>query len=234
MSQQINLYEARLRPRHLVLTGRRLASAFVVVTLLAGGGTIFARQQADKKKDEATRVLLTVKELQEKQDALSKQVADRKIPTALQLELDTVKAMLSVRKDVVALLDSGRLGQTAGFSQVLQGFARQTGSDWWLTGFSVGFGGQEIEIRGKLLDAGKLPTYVQRLSADPAFGGRRFAALMVNSVDPGEATPAATAHAAVTPAKPGDKPEVKLPRHLDFVLRSENIGEVSKIAGETK
>lgn len=225
MSQQINLYEARLRPRVLVLTGKRLAGALVVVLLLSGGAAVAARWHADQRKAEAVRVLKTVKELQERQDTLAKQMADRKIPPALQLELDNAKAILSVRKDVVAMLDSGRLGQTGGFSPIMLGFARQTGSDWWLTGFAIGFGGQEIEIRGKVLDAGKLPAYVQRLSADPAFRGRRFAALTMNSVDPAEAKPESGAA-----GKAEDRPENRLPRHVEFVLRTENVGEVTKAA----
>ena len=48
MSQQINLYEARLRPRVLLLTGQRLALALAVVLLLGGSLAFVARRQADQ------------------------------------------------------------------------------------------------------------------------------------------------------------------------------------------
>lgn len=226
MSQQINLYEARLRPRHLLLTGQRLAVALVAVLVLAGGLAFLARGQAGQAGAEVIRGQAEVKALQEKHDALVRQMAERKIPAALQNELDNARAMQSVRKEVVALLDSGKLGHTDGFSKIFYGFSRQATGDLWLTGFAVSLGGQEIEIRGKLLDAAKLPGYVQRLGLDPAFQGRRFAALTMDSVDPAEVKPGAVA--SVVPVASAQAVPLRLPRHVEFVLRSEHGGEPDK------
>ncbi|SDI19221.1 hypothetical protein [Propionivibrio dicarboxylicus] len=229
MSQQINLYESRLRPRELLLNGRRLAAAFVSVLLLGSGWAVAARHQADQASAELVQVQSVLKDVQSKHDALYKQVMERKLSDALQNELDKMRAMLSVREEVVVMLDSGRLGNTAGFSELFRGFARNTTNDWWLTRFAVDLGGQEIEIVGKVLDAGKLPNYVQRLSGDSAFQGRRFAALTMSSVDPSEAKPEDAAGAD----KSKDKPEFRLPRHIEFVLRTENAGDSAK-SGELK
>jgi len=229
MSQQINLYETRLRPRELLLNGWRLAAAFVSVLVLGSGWAVAARHQADQASAELLQVRSMLKDIQDKHDALSKQVMERKLSDVLQSELDRLRAMLSVREDVVAMLDSGRLGNTAGFSELFWGFARNAASDWWLTRFSADLGGQEIEIVGKVLEAGKLPSYVQRLSDDPAFKGRRFAALTMSSVDPAEAK--------TTDVTEGDrakeKPEFRLPRHIEFVLRTENASDSAKL-GELK
>lgn len=226
MSQQINLYEARLRPRHLLLTGQRLAIALVAVLVLTGGLAFFVRSQADQVGAEVVRGQAEVKALQDKHDALVRQLAERKIPAALQIELDNARAMQGVRKEVVALLDSGKLGHTDGFSKVFYGFSRQATGDLWLSGFTVSLGGQEIEIRGKLLDAAKLPGYVQRLGLDPAFQGRRFAALTMDSVDPVEVKPGVVA--SVVPVTPVQTATPRLPRHVEFVLRSEHGGEPDK------
>lgn len=229
MSQQINLYETRLRPRELLLNGRRFAAAFVSVLVLGCGWAVAARYQADQAGAELVQVQSMLKDIQSKHDALSKQVMERKLSGVLQSELDRLRTMLSVREEVVAMLDSGRLGNTAGFSELFRGFARNATSDWWLTRFSVDLGGQEIEIVGKVLEAGKLPSYVQRLSDDPAFQGRRFAALTMSSVDPVEAKPDDLAGGD----RSKEKSESRLPRHIEFVLRTEKANDSAK-SGELK
>ena len=130
--------------------------------------------------------------------------------------------MLAVRNEVIDVLNSGALGNTTGFSEFMAGFARQTQPDLWLTGFAVTDGGEGIEIRGRLLDPAKLPVYMQRLRSEPVFAGRRFAALEMKGVDP-----VAPKDVAVnSPASAGESlsvPELKLPRFVEFVLRSEKM-----------
>ena len=108
----------------------------------------------------------------------------------------------------------------------MSGFARLSQSDLWLTGFLVTVGGEEIEIRGRMLDPSKLPAYVQRLSSEPAFRGRRFAALEMHGVDPDD--PKDQPSAAMVSEKPSDggrqSAVPRSPRFLEFALRSENAG----------
>lgn len=226
MSQQINLYEVRLRPRRLVLTGQRMVMAWVVVIALSGAWAFWARGQAESANAEAARLVVETKEWQAKHEALARQMAEKRLPAALQNELDTARAMLTVRQEVIGLLDSGRLGNAEGFSGIFTGFSRQADRELWLTGFVVSLGGQEIEIHGKLFDSTRLPGYVQRLSTDPAFKGRRFAALTMASVEPVETKPGAATPAPQPVVAAGDAS--KLPRHVEFVLRSENAGEGAK------
>ncbi len=225
MSQQINLYEARLRPRHELATGRNVGIALGLMLALVVVSAVFARYEAERVTAEFSKVRTEVTGTQEKVAALVKALAERKIAPALQVELDNTRALLASRKEVKELLDSGRLGNSTGFSAVMAGFARQTSGDLWLTGFSVSSGGQEIEIRGRLLDSTKLPAYVQKLSAEPVFQGRRFAALDMQSVDPAEIK---TDAGGVAP--PASAP--RLPRYVEFVLRSENAGEAVSAGGK--
>lgn len=226
MSQQVNLYESRLRPRELFLTGERFSMVLIGVLVLTASMAVVVRKNADRLTAEAAQVEADVKVWQEKHEGLVKQLAEKQIPTALQAELERAKSLLSARTEAVSLLDSGKLGDTEGFSALFLGFSRQAASDWWLTQFSVGMGGQEIEIRGKVIDAGKLPSYVQRLSQDSAFQGKRFAALTMSSVDPGEQNQESD--------RLGQKTEQPLRRHLDFVLRTENGSDLSKSSGTSK
>jgi hypothetical protein len=54
----------------------------------------------------------------------------------------------------------------------------------WLTGFSIGAGGAEVVLRGRMLDPGLLPRYLARLGQDKAFEGRRFDSLSIGGTAP--------------------------------------------------
>ena len=234
MTQQINLYEARLKPRRELATARNLGVSALLLLALTSAVVVYARQQADEKTAELAVLQASVNSEQERMTALSKALGGRRVSTALVAEQVRVRTLLSTQQEVMAVLDSGQLGNTSGFSAFMFGFARQALSDMWLTGFAVSAGGEEIEIRGGLLDPAKLPGYVQRLSAEPAFKGRRFATLEMRSVEPvapelakpGAATgiaallPAAKVPVASQVGSQAVAPPPPLPRYVEFVLRS--------------
>lgn len=228
MTQQINLYEARLRPRRELATARNLVIAAVLLLTLTSSLSFYLRQEADLKSAELVALQGSVRSEQERMMALSKSMSGRSISPALLAEQAQVRALLSSRAEVLAVLDSGRLGNTDGFSEYMLGFARQGQADPWLTGFTVSSGGEEIEIRGGLLDAPKLPAYVQRLSSEPVFHGRRFAMLEMQNVEPDASKPETTRDTG-KPVPPA------MPRHITFSLRSSGIavaGGEAKVASE--
>ena len=228
MSQQINLYEARLRPRHELATARNLGVCALLLLVLMTALALWTRADADRKSEAAATARKQQGEEQEKLTALSKMMAERKVSPALTAEIEVTKAMLAARKEVMAVLDSGKLGNSSGFSAFMSGFARQSQNDLWLTGFSVIQGGEEIEIRGRLLDPARLPAYVQRLSGEPVFRGRRFAALEMRDVEPEVQKPDQPATAKAPNASAA--PPLNLPRFAEFVLRSENAGGVDAVS----
>ena len=232
MSQQINLYDERLRPRHEVATARNLGISTAILFVAVSVFAVYARINADRQAAELTVAQANVRTEQELVAALAKSVAERKVTPALSAELVRSRSLLQARQEVMDVLTSGRIGNTEGFSGVMFGFARQAQTDVWLTGFSATGGGEEIEIRGRLLDPAKLPLYVQRLSAEPVFHGRRFATLDMRSIEP--EVPKADAVAAVTPvAKPAELSPHQPPRYVEFALRSAHaVSDVVKDAGD--
>ncbi|MBK8894647.1 MAG: hypothetical protein IPN64_11535 [Propionivibrio sp.] len=227
MSQQINLYDARLRPRHELAVARNLGIGAMALLLLMTLLSFWVSVDAARKTEAAAQTQKLLTDEQERLTALTKTVSERRVSPALSAELDNVKAMLASRNEIMTFLDSGRLGNTSGFSTVMTGFARLSQNDIWLTGFQVTVGGEEIEIRGRLLDSSKLPAYVQRLSSEPVFKGRRFAALEMKGIDPDEEKTdrPALLNAVDKPRDAGPQSAVaKLPRFVEFVLRSENVG----------
>ena len=231
MSQQINLYEERLRPRLELATGRNLGIAALVLLAVMAGWSLWTGAEANRRSEAAAASLKEVLAAQETMKVLTQTVAQRKVSPELATEVEGAKSTIAARQEVIEVLDSGALGRTSGFSPFMAGFAQQAQSDLWLTGFRITAGGDEIEIRGRMLDPSSLPGYVQRLNTVPAFQGRRFAALEMQRVDPEplpEGSPAAVSSTlpATVPFTQGaqdPRPQRPLP-FVEFLLRSENAG----------
>ena len=221
MSQEINLYAEHLRPSREWLNGRRLLlAALLLLALLALVG-IWARLAADRAEAALASVSGEVAASQQQLAAIAKAHGALQVSATRQAELDGARAQLSSRQSAMALLESGRLGNSAGFSGLLTGFAHLASDELWLTAFAVTAGGQEIEIRGRLFAAASLPAYVQRLGAEPAFAGRHFAALEMQrpATVQGQSATGNKAPEAMT-----DGASAADPRVIDFVLRSEKGG----------
>ena len=223
MSAQINLYHPRfLKQRELLTLGNvALAAVALYVVLAAAGG--WAWQEAAARKEAAAAAEAQLTAAKEQVAVATKAAAARKPSAQLIAELESAETSVRRRGDIARLLESGAIGSTGGFSDYLRGFARQAPEGLWLTGFTIGAGGNDMEIRGSMLNPATLPDYIRRLGTEKAFQGRNFAALTMNRAD---AAPAAQpAGAAVTPAPsardtaPGSAGGITLaPRPIDFIL----------------
>lgn len=221
MTQYINLYDPELRrgqqPVSALQAGATLGLV-VVVMLAAAAVTGF---QAGRLARESAQLESELAAQRDKVAAVGREIAARQADPVLAGELAAVEAKLATRRQVMALLEGGALGNTKGFADYLRAFSRQALPGLWLTGFDVGGGGAEMAIHGRVVEASLLPRYVLRLKDEPVFRGRSFAAL---KMDAAEDKPAADATAAppsakqANPAAPGD-PRPPL-RFVEFELAS--------------
>ncbi|MCK9381245.1 MAG: PilN domain-containing protein [Sulfuritalea sp.] len=213
MSAQINLYHPRFLKQRDPLTLRNaMLAAVALYTMLALAGG-WAWQNAATQSRAATVAEAQVKAVKEQVEAATKAAGVSKSSPQVVAELERTEALLRRRGNIARLLESGAIGSTGGFADYLLGFARQVPDDLWLTGFSIGAGGSDMEIRGSLLNPAALPEYIRRLGAEKAFQGRSFAALtMSRDAPPEPAGPAVQGAAAVKPAPTSGS------RPIDFVL----------------
>lgn len=225
MSAQINLYHPRFLKQHELLTLRNLAlAAAALYGLLAVAGG-WAWQDAAARREAAAAVETQLKTARGQVEAATKAAATRKPGVQLIAEVDSAEALLRRRGEIARLLESGAVGSAGGFSEYLRGFARQAPDGLWLTGFTIGAGGNDMEIRGSMLNPATLPDYIRRLGTEKAFQGRSFASLTLNRADPPPAVRPVGAGVAVLPAPsardaaPGSAGGMTLaPRPVDFIL----------------
>ena len=210
MSQQINLLLPALRPRFdwlalPVVAGVALAG-LVLISILAALGMTQAANLRAREAEIKSQQLAAQQQLQ----SLAQALAARQGDTSLEPQIHAARLAVTQRQEVLAVIAQGDVTQGNAYSGLLQGFSRQTVDGVWLLGFD--FAGKEIEIQGRLLDPALLPTYINRLNGEPAFAGRRFAALDMKGVDPADEK----RDDAASPVKV--KP---LARYTEFALRTE-------------
>lgn len=219
MSQEINLYVLRLRPVRDYLTANCVASMFGAVIVALGLGGYFATNAANRQVMESSQLQSQLTQVQNEVTVKSKALSEKKLSAKLESEIATAKALLENRQEAMSYLNSGQLGNKEGFSGFLTALSRQTLDNLWLTGFTVSQGGTAVELRGRTLNAQRIPEYVQKLSNEPAFLGRSFAALDVKGVKPELDVP----HETTAPESKNAKPvnaAIRVP-FVEFSLRTE-------------
>jgi hypothetical protein len=147
---------------------------------------------------------------------------------ALEEELARTAAQLKQREDLVAMLHTGALGNTAGFARYLSALARQTMAGVWLTGFTIGGDEAELLLNGRVLQADLVPAYVRALNREEVMRGRRIAEMRLTAREERETQPTA-APGATTPASPAKPPAAPL-RYIEFNI-SAVLGTTPPTAG---
>ncbi len=215
----INLYNPDLRRRVDVLEPRWVGLALLLVVVLLLVASLYSTFKA---ADVSAQLERAEQQLKNEKGSLAQTLERLKqgpSPVLVQ-ELAATKQQLEVRKEVLALLQSGKLGVDKGFSEYFKGFSRLTMEGLWLTGLDIDAGGSEMEIRGRMMNQALLPEYLRRLNRESTFQGRAFAALDMAGVD----------EDAQAAKQPGSQPVAKAAagmgtpvRYVEFVLRSREV-----------
>jgi len=90
----------------------------------------------------------------------------------LESEVARLDADVAARKSVLAALEGGEMGSTEGVARFFAAFARHTMRGVWLTGFSVGEGGNDLRVHGRVLYPDLVPAYLKLLNDDDIMRGR--------------------------------------------------------------
>jgi len=233
MSQQINLVNPAFRKVFDWLTATPLAVATVILLVIIGSAAGWATMRADKQEQAVNQKSAALKATQDRLVTMGKLVAESKPNTELATELSNTVALLKNRTEIVRALEGGLIGSTTGFAEFLRGFARQTPKGLWLTGFTIGASGSDMEIRGRMVNPAALPEYIRRLKTEPVFQGRSFASLSIQR--PTEAKEKKTLEAILeASAKPGaaatGTAKEAAPGFVDFVLKPSSPDEVAAAA----
>lgn len=184
MSQQINLLDHSLRPRREWLSLLTVVAGMAAVLLLLVAAAIYGWYQEGLERDRFKVAESNLRDAQTELTQLAGQQSRQVLDPRLQDEIAQAALTLQGKREIMAVLEQGGLGEKTGFSAYLQGFARQVVDGVWITGFELTAGKRTFEVRGRMLQASLLPSFVQQLNQETVFHGRRFAALDMHRLEP--------------------------------------------------
>jgi hypothetical protein len=173
MSQQINLFDARLRRQRRYFSAGTVAATLGVVLGLALALQQLYAWQNRKLQASLAQTDARVAQLREQMAGFAKQFSAPGSSTALTDEITRLEGELRLRRGLLSGMQSGA-GSAEGFSTYLAALARQTSAGVWLTGIDIG---GDLVIRGRALDGELVPAYIRRLNREEAFAGRSVSEL---------------------------------------------------------
>ena len=177
MSQQINLYDPALKKKTDWLSLGNVVVAALLLAIGVGAAGYAARVDLPTLKGQVEAMENQLKAMRDQIALLGQKVATRKSDPVLERELESTRQQAATQAEVASLLRQ-RLGpEPVSYAEYLRGFARQSVSGLWLTGFSYDMASGGMEISGRTVDPALLPQYIQRLSREQVFQGRAFASL---------------------------------------------------------
>lgn len=117
-------------------------------------------------------------------------------PADLQSRIQRLGAELAAREHALAMLKSGAVGSTSGFSAQLAALARHPMTGLWLHQITVSDLTGSMSLAGEALDPDRVPRYLRALATEQVLAGLRFDRLVIERP---EAAPAASAAARSRP-----------------------------------
>jgi Tfp pilus assembly protein PilN len=212
VSQQINLFPAALRKQRFSFTSSvAMLAGLGIAAALTVALAVYEEYRLQEVQTAAAAVAQNLKAAREPYEKFVAAQGTRKPDSQAEAKLAQLATQLKGRQDILDALKNGTVGTTAGFSEYMRAFARQSVSGLWLTGFELGAGGNELTITGRALNAALVPSYLQRLNAERFLQGRQFASMRINQ--------------ASVPREPGKDVQPALPPFLEFALSSSDAGQ---------
>jgi len=177
MAQQINLYDPALERKRDWFALENVVIGGVLLATAVGALGMMERSTLPALTAQSAASETQLKAMRDQVTAMGQRAANRKADPRIEQELATKRQLLSMRSEVLSALRSSVGPNAQSYAEYLRGFARQTVSGLWLTGFAVKTAGGGMEIRGNTTDPALIPEYIRRLNKEAAFQGQTFAAL---------------------------------------------------------
>ena len=182
MSQQINLFNPVFLQQKKLFSARTMAMSLAV--LLAGIGAIqlYGNMQAATLQQQADAGAAQLSKTQARLATVTAEFAPRQKNPAFEAELVEAQRQLAALRQVSGVLERGELGNTQGYAEYFRALARQHVDGLWLTGVTIGGSGGsggEIGVRGRALDPGRVPGYLNRLTREPIMQGKSFSSMQI-------------------------------------------------------
>jgi hypothetical protein len=199
MSQQINLFNPVFLKQKKTFSAVNMLDALAVLLVGVAGFYGYASIETLNLDRQSVETARQYDHAKVRLAEANLRYARKKLDPSLEAEVNGLQAQLNARRAALDNLGTGLLASDASYAEYLRALARQSLTGLWLTRFSVGAGGADMEIVGRALQPGLVPAYIQRLVQEPAMHGRTFDSL--NMARREAALPAAASQPGSAPAR---------------------------------
>jgi MSHA biogenesis protein MshI len=177
MQQQINLYlkierkQVQRFSAYTVLLGMGVVAAVLLLVCVGIGiSNRTIEQSMAQQQVEKAQLQKTVEELRSN----LRQLADvRELDEAITRLGSDVQTKRRIIDKLASMPDKAN----SGFSGLMSALARAPVNGMWLTAISFAEGGVDVALKGESRTPELVPAYLQQLSNQPVFSGRRFSVL---------------------------------------------------------
>lgn len=209
MSQQINLFNVVLHQPGKQFSALNILQGLGVILLCAMlfyAYTGYQNKLLEQQLEEASKGVAAE---QARLAGLVAEFSRQRSGLTFEQELKKAETEAAAQREIINALKSGVIGNTRGYSEYMQAFARQTLNGLWLTGFSIDGDATQMSISGAALSPELVPGYIMRLNNEKVMRGKTFASLQMQ-----------------LPKEDASKPAVR--PYLEFVLQSVRASEADK------
>lgn len=200
MSQQINLYNPLFLKKEKLFSARTMAQALGLVVLGLVGIYAYSAMQAREAERLTKEYATQVAAQREQMVALSARSSANARSKTLEAEVARLEAAVKSRQGLLDTLTTGQLGNSEGISRYFAAFGRQATPGVWLTGFTIGEGGNDLRVNGRVLHPDLVPVYLRALNREEVMRGRQVTELKLTAKE------VAAAAAAGPRPKPRQEP----------------------------
>lgn len=192
MSQQINLFNPvflKQKKYFSVVTMLQALLMIAVGSAVFYGYADYQTKQLAKQSEEAGKRYASEQAMLDNYRAQFSPAQTRQL---LENELKATEAKVFAQQDIIDMLKSGAIGNTAGYSGYMRAFARQAINGLWLTGFNITGDAAQLSLSGAVMsDSPNLvPAYIQKLGNEAVMHGKSFAALQMQQPELKDGKPA--------------------------------------------
>ena len=187
MSQQINLFNPQFLERKKYFSAVAMTQALGLIVLGMAAFYGFAFWQ-DRSLARQTLESGRAHEQQKQQfTKVTAELSPEKREAQLDQDLKSIEAAIALRQSLLRELGTGGVAGSAGYSEYLRAFARQTVQGLWLTNIQIAEGGGRLTMTGRALQADLVPVLIGRLKQESVLRGRPLEALAITRSTAGKA-----------------------------------------------
>ena len=199
MSQQINLFNPIFLKQEKYFSAKTMAESLVLILVALCAFYAYARNEVKSFQDVAADAAHQLADTRDRFISLGGSLSPQRRSKLLEAQIARAESDLHGKQALLASLRADASDKARGYSQYFAAFARRTLPGVWLTGFTVGEGGAELDVRGRVLHPDLVTAYIEALNKEEVMRGRSVTRLKL--VAHNEPKPAAKSAPRPGPAR---------------------------------